>query len=93
MTCAEYYQVETDKKCKRCMLYELADKAAFESVRSYIDSLPYDRRADDDLYHRRLEICRKCDMFLAAMCRKCGCYVEVRAAASDSSCPKSVPEW
>ena len=75
------------------MLYEMADKAAFESIKSYIDALPSEQRIGDEEYHKRLEICRACDMFLAAMCRKCGCYVEVRAIRTDSHCPKSDPCW
>ena len=81
------------RKCRRCMLYELADKAAYESVKSYIDALSPEQKILDEEYHRRLEICRDCDMFLSAMCRKCGCYVEVRAIRTDSHCPKSKPLW
>ena len=80
-------------ECKRCMLYEMADKAAYESVKNYLDALPGDIRTDEDEYRRRLAICRDCDMFLAAMCRKCGCYVEVRAARSDTHCPKGEACW
>ena len=81
------------ENCKKCMLYELADKAAYESVKSYIDALPPGQRVDDKEYFRRLELCRNCDMFLAAMCRKCGCYVEVRAIRPDMHCPKTKAEW
>ena len=75
------------------MLYELADKAAYESVKSYIDALSPEQRVDDEEYRRRLEICRECDMFLSAMCRKCGCYVEVRAVRTDAHCPKTKSSW
>ena len=81
------------ENCKKCMLYELADKAAYESVKSYIDALDPGQRINDKEYHERLEICRQCDMFLAAMCRKCGCYVEVRAIRPDSHCPKTEACW
>ncbi|MCR5324520.1 MAG: DUF6171 family protein [Lachnospiraceae bacterium] len=81
------------RNCKKCMLYELADKAAYESVKSYIEALSPDQRLDDVEYHKRLEICRKCDMFLAAMCRKCGCYVEARAIRKDMHCPKGEKSW
>ncbi|MCR5332111.1 MAG: DUF6171 family protein [Lachnospiraceae bacterium] len=81
------------ENCKRCMLYELADKAAYQSVKNYIDALAPEQRIADEEYHRRLEICRGCDMFLAAMCRKCGCYVEVRAIRPDSHCPKGQDCW
>ena len=75
------------------MLYELADKSAYESVKNYIAALPDEVRTEEKEYARRLEICRNCDMFLAAMCRKCGCYVEVRAARQDSHCPKGEKCW
>lgn len=81
------------ENCRKCMLYELADKAAYESVKSYIEALSPEQRVDDAEYHRRLEICRNCDMFLSAMCRKCGCYVEVRAVRGDSHCPKTHGAW
>ena len=77
------------RECKRCLLYELADKAAYESVKSYIDALDLDQRINESGYHARLDICKDCDMMLSAMCRKCGCYVEVRAIRPDSHCPAS----
>ena len=30
---------------------------------------------------------------LGAMCLKCGCYVELRAALKKSRCPKTRPSW
>ncbi len=80
-------------KCKKCFLYELADKAAYESVKSYLDAMPEADRAEEALYRRRLKICRECESFLAAMCRKCGCYVEIRAARKDAHCPSGEEIW
>ena len=86
--------METElNKCKKCLLYELADKAAYTSVTSYLEALPDEEKADDAEYHRRLDICRECDSLLAAMCRKCGCYVEIRAAGKDAHCPMPAPRW
>ena len=75
------------RKCKRCLLYETADKAAYESVRSYIASMKAEDKAAAETYEKRLNICRECDYLLAGMCRKCGCYAEVRAAGARSGCP------
>ena len=80
-------------KCRKCLLYELADKAAFESVKSYLEAMPAQQKADDAEYQRRLDICRGCDSLLSAMCRKCGCYVEIRAADKDAHCPRTIPLW
>lgn len=76
-----------DTECKRCLLYEMADKAAFASVKNYTDSLPEDEKVPENIYRDRLDICRACDCLLSAMCRKCGCYVEVRAILRNSECP------
>ena len=46
------------------------------------------------VFCQNMEISRGCkgvdlteDQLIAGMCRKCGCYVEVRAALKDSICP------
>ena len=81
------------RKCKRCLLYEIAESDAYESVKNYIDSLDPGQKVNDTEYKTRLAKCRECDMLLAGMCRKCGCYVEVRAIRRDSHCPGTKPEW
>lgn len=79
------------KGCKRCLLYEMADKAAYESVRSYLETVPASEKADKNLYEKRLAVCKECEFLLAGMCRKCGCYVEIRAALVASGC--SAEKW
>jgi len=49
--------------------------------------LDVDIKSPDVLYEERLSICIECDMLLAGMCRKCGCYVELRAAVTKNYCP------
>ena len=75
------------RECKRCLLYEMADKAAYQGVQDYIASLPEAERADESVYRSRLSLCKECDMLISGMCRKCGCYVEVRAYIGKSDCP------
>ena len=78
----------SDRACKRCLTRELADQAKeFQNIRDYIDNLDVDIKSPDVLYEERLSICKECDMLLAGMCRKCGCYVELRAAVTKNYCP------
>ena len=78
----------SDRTCKRCLTRELADQAKeFQNIRDYIDNLDVDIKSPDELYEERLSICKECDMLLAGMCRKCGCYVEFRAAFKNTKCP------
>lgn len=74
--------------CKKCLVRELADQQdIYRTVRDYIDNLDSHIKASDILYEERLEICKGCDMLLAGMCRRCGCYVEMRAVVAGNSCP------
>ena len=78
----------SDRTCKRCLTREMADQAKeFQNIRDYIDNLDVDIKSPDVLYEERLSICKECDMLLAGMCRKCGCYVELRAAVTKNYCP------
>ena len=78
----------SDRTCKRCLTRELADQAKeFQNIRDYIDNLDVDIKSPDVLYEERLSICKECDMLLTGMCRKCGCYVELRAAVTKNYCP------
>ncbi|MBE5874631.1 MAG: hypothetical protein E7287_09550 [Lachnospiraceae bacterium] len=78
----------SDRTCKRCLTRELADQAKeFQNIRDYIDNLDVDIKSPDELYEERLSVCKECDMLLAGMCRKCGCYVELRAAVTKNYCP------
>ena len=73
--------------CKRCLLYEAGETAAYTQVQAYLETIPPEERATAALQDRRLALCRSCDQLIAGMCRKCGCYVEVRAALKDGNCP------
>ncbi|MCR4789372.1 MAG: DUF6171 family protein [Lachnospiraceae bacterium] len=77
----------SERKCIRCLLRELAEKD-YENIKKYIDIISPSERADDDLYEKRLSICKECDKLFDGTCNACGCYVEIRAASERSSCPK-----
>jgi len=73
--------------CYRCLLAELNNEELLAQVRRAVEKLDADAKVDDDEYNRRLDICRECDDLYQGTCNKCGCYVELRAAAKISDCP------
>lgn len=74
--------------CRRCLTRELTDaQEIFQSMRDYIENLDVDIRTPEEAYEARLAVCKACDMLLQGMCRKCGCYVELRAAVRGNACP------
>lgn len=78
----------TERGCKRCLLRDLADSGDILSqVEKTRKLMTKDERAEDDLYEKRLALCRECAKLVNATCLKCGCYVEIRALAKGASCP------
>ncbi len=57
------------------------------TIGKYIKALG-NERAEDTLYEKRLFECKNCDYLHSGTCNACGCYVELRAAAKNASCPK-----
>ena len=75
--------------CKKCLMRELQNKTEYyDSIGALIERLDPEVKVSDSLYEERLQICKECEMFLEAMCRSCGCYVELRAATAKNTCPK-----
>ncbi len=75
--------------CRKCLLREAqTGEEYFRSLRQYIDNLDPDVRASQDVYESRLLVCRDCELLFQAMCRSCGCYVELRAALAAQECPR-----
>ena len=76
------------KDCKRCLLFEMADKddviAQVEKTRQLMAP---GEKATDEEYQRRLTVCKECDKLINATCLKCGCYVEIRALSKHAGCP------
>ncbi len=79
--------MENLRICKKCLMREMQGKE-YESIQTYIENLDMDSKASEELYEQRLAVCRECEMLLEAMCRSCGCYVELRAAVQKNACPR-----
>lgn len=73
--------------CKKCLLREGIREDSENYVERYLANLTEEERTEDFVYEERLKICKKCNMLFEAMCRGCGCYVELRAAVRGQKCP------
>lgn len=80
-------------KCQRCLVYEMADADRYKNLYEYIKNLDDELKVTDERYQERLAQCKKCDFLLAGVCRICGCYVEMRAAIKQRSCPHEDRKW
>lgn len=85
--------MNNSKICYKCLLEELDEKEIFRSVQELIAAIPPENRTEEGEYRRRLEICRGCDSLISGTCKKCGCYVELRAAGRTRECPDTVDKW
>jgi predicted Zn-ribbon and HTH transcriptional regulator len=73
--------------CKRCLLLEAGEDVTYDEIMAYVATIDINELATDDVIDNRLDKCKSCDYLISGMCRKCGCYVEVRARMKNSSCP------
>lgn len=53
----------------------------------HINAIPEEERTENGIFKQRLQVCKKCDKFQEGLCRACGCYVSLRAAAKKQKCP------
>ncbi len=83
----------TKKKCKRCLIDELDFDEVYEDIKQYIREFPSDKRILEEEYSQRLAICRECDELENGICRKCGCFVELRALKKGMYCASEDKKW
>ncbi len=81
------------RACARCLLRDLAEsdfgkRTELEMIKKYRDAISAGDRAAEKEYEARLAVCGDCDRLLDGTCASCGCYVELRAAARHSHCPR-----
>ena len=72
--------------CKKCLLRELAE-ADGKMIENYKAAIKEKDRVSEEVYEKRLQICKECDLLNAGTCGACGCYVEIRAVAKAGRCP------
>ena len=76
----------------RCLLDEQWPEL-HQAVRDYVELLPEEQKAPDDIYQARLAACKACDNLRDGTCSLCGCYVEARAAKRGLGCPDLPAKW
>lgn len=75
------------RECKRCLLYEMAESVTYNEIMNYVATLDKNDLVSDNEFQNRISHCKSCDELISGMCRKCGCYVEVRARLKNQNCP------
>lgn len=76
--------------CRKCLLDEYDPDGAVKTVREIIAAMPLSSRTDESEYRRRLAACKKCEQLNEGVCGMCGCYVELRAAKKQQTCPHTI---
>ena len=79
--------MNTNKPCVRCLLEAAGKLDVAKLVAEQIGKLKPQDLAPAQVVHERLSLCTACDYLSKGTCLKCGCYVELRAAAKKTSCP------
>lgn len=79
--------MDKQRICKKCLLRDLAEEDQ-KDLKKYLSVIKETDRAPEDLYEKRLAVCLSCDKMNGSTCDACGCYVEYRAYAAASRCPK-----
>ncbi len=80
------------EKCRRCLTDEMGE-LAYSTIQEYLTFIPPEKKTDDETYRQRLQICLECDDLVNGMCKKCGCFAEIRAAFARSYCPHERKRW
>lgn len=83
-----------DKRiCKRCLIDELDHDETYADIKRYINDYPEEKRVPEEIYSERLSICKACSELENGICRKCGCFVELRALKKNMYCASEEKKW
>lgn len=72
---------------------ELDYDETYEDIKRYISDFPKAKRASDEVYSERLSVCKACEELENGICRKCGCFVELRALKKEMYCASEEKKW
>ncbi len=79
--------------CKKCLLEDLAYDEYAQTLLEYIKRIPLEQRVEEEIYQKRLLICKECELLTNGMCMACGCYVQLRAIKPHMSCASELKKW
>ncbi len=80
-------QIGTKRICRKCLTKDMDEKDYLEKIQVLVANLDADVKVKQEIYEKRLAVCRECDFLADGTCRACGCFVELRAAVRKNSCP------
>ncbi|MCF0131974.1 MAG: hypothetical protein HUJ71_09580 [Pseudobutyrivibrio sp.] len=75
------------QECKLCLLRDISGED-YANIEKYKLAIKETDRASEDLYEKRLAVCKSCSLLNRGTCNACGCYVEIRAFSHFACCPK-----
>lgn len=75
------------KPCRLCLLKDINPDEYQSKIKRILDHMEAREKASDKVYGERLDACTKCHYLKDGFCGACGCYVELRCAKKESSCP------
>lgn len=78
---------EGTRICRKCLMADMDRAEYFENLHAYIAGLDEAWKVSRPVYEERLAVCKDCDLLADAMCRACGCFVELRAVLWKNACP------
>ncbi|MCR5452190.1 MAG: DUF6171 family protein [Lachnospiraceae bacterium] len=75
------------RACRKCFVYDEAEADA-ANIDKYLAVIKKEDLVSDEVFEKRILICRDCELRMGATCNACGCYVEFRANVKTGRCPK-----
>ena len=78
---------ETKRICRKCLVRELEQAEEYQNMFAYIAQMDADIKTESFEYEKRLTLCKECEKLNQGTCGACGCFVELRAAVKNKSCP------
>ena len=79
--------------CPKCLDIPADERKLADTLDRYLTTLDEDVRVSPEQYAARLSLCADCPHRAIYTCRKCGCYVQVRAARKSYACPSEEEKW
>ena len=76
-----------EKTCRKCLLRDAFPEDYEKYVAGLLKNISSGQRTPEEIYQRRLDICRMCSQLQNGTCMGCGCLVELKAAYRREHCP------
>lgn len=72
--------------CRKCLVGQQAEDYAL-ILEKGLAHIPPEELASEELRERRAALCGRCEKRAGVTCAACGCFVELRCARTEMTCP------